>query len=374
VFSGMSMAISKVRSEVRRAATVLLGLVLVMLSGPYVSYARTWHISPDGSGDAPTIKAGIDSAAAGDTVLVACGTYYERGILMKSGVVLCSETGQADCATIDAEGISLVIDCINCLEPTEIVGFTIKNGWMPLWEYGGGMFCTNCPDLTVSHCTFLNNHADIGGGLSCEGTTLEIVDCVFRNNSAVSYGGGLFCMNHASVHLNRCVFDSNSTGWGGGIACVTATLWVKSCTFFGNEASVSEEYGEPGGGGVYIFGESETVVENTIIASSTSGEGIWCEDENVPEVWCCDIWGNTHGDWVGCVADRSGANGNFSEDPKFCDTQTGNFEVETCSPCLPGNHPDGYDCGVQVGAFLSGCECGAATEPTTWSSIKAMYR
>jgi hypothetical protein len=32
---------------------------------------------------------------------------------MKSGVVLCSETGHPDCATIDAQGITLVIDCIN---------------------------------------------------------------------------------------------------------------------------------------------------------------------------------------------------------------------------------------------------------------------
>jgi predicted outer membrane repeat protein len=357
------------------AARLFLPLLLIsLLLQSTVVPARTWHISPDGSGDASAIQAGLDSSTVGDTVLVACGTYYESGIPMKSGVVLCSETGQADCATIDAQRTSLVIICVNFHEPTEIVGFTLTNGWMPLWEYGGGMFCTGCTDLTVSHCTFLNNHADIGGGLSCEGTTLEMVDCVFRNNSAVSYGGGLFSMNNAWVNLNRCVFDSNSTGRGGGIACGTATLWVENCTLFGNRASVSEYYGEPGGGGLYIFGESATVLENTIIASSASGEGIWSEDENVPEVWCCDIWGNTHGDWVGCVADWFGVHGNFSEDPKFCDTQTGNFEVETCSPCLPGNHPDGYDCGVQVGAFLSGCECGAATEPTTWSSIKAMYR
>jgi hypothetical protein len=359
---------------VRGTAAAVLAFLAVMSGSPHVASPGMWHITPDGSGDAPTIQAGLDSASVGDTVLVACGTYYESGILMKSGVVLCSETGHPDCATIDAQGITLVIDCINCFDPTEIVGFTLKNGWLPWCEYGGAVFCTNCTDLTISRCTFLNNHADYGGGVSCGGTTLELVDCVFRNNSAVSYGGGLECGDHASVYLRGCIFDNNSAGWGGGIVCVTASLWIENCTFFGNRATASEYFGEPGGGSVYVFGESSVVLENTIIASSSSGEGIWCEDENVPEVSCCDIWGNAHGGWVGCIADRLGVDGNFSANPLFCNIETGDFQVETCSPCLPGNHPDGYECGVEVGAFLSGRECGAATEPTTWGSIKAIYR
>ena len=41
---------------------------------PCSASATTWHINAEGTGDAPTIQAGIDSSAVGDTVELACGT------------------------------------------------------------------------------------------------------------------------------------------------------------------------------------------------------------------------------------------------------------------------------------------------------------
>ena len=48
-------------------------LVLALLVYPTALGARTWYITPDGTGDAPTIQAGIDSASTGDIVELADG-------------------------------------------------------------------------------------------------------------------------------------------------------------------------------------------------------------------------------------------------------------------------------------------------------------
>lgn len=77
-------------------ATVLSCVLFLALSP--TAFAITWNVPTD----APTIQAGIDSASAGDTVLVACGTYYEHDIAMREGITLRSETGLPDCVVIDA--------------------------------------------------------------------------------------------------------------------------------------------------------------------------------------------------------------------------------------------------------------------------------
>ena len=51
-----------------------LVIVLTILVGFEPAWARTWNVLANTLGDAPTVQAGIDSAASGDTVLVHPGT------------------------------------------------------------------------------------------------------------------------------------------------------------------------------------------------------------------------------------------------------------------------------------------------------------
>lgn len=371
-----------------------LVMPLLLLALPATVSARTWYIEPGGSGDAPTIQAGIDSSVAGDTVLVACGVYFEHDIVMKSGICLRSETGHADCATIDAQGQSRVMYCAGIDSATRIEGLTITGGVArgdPPDNHGGGLYgmrsspgLSNCifegnaaggtggamnwhdhSSPVVTNCVFLGNSSHHAGAAYFQWlSSPTFIDCGFSGNSAD--WGGAITLSVGSCTFTNCTFSDNAATWGGGILCDNATVVLTNCTFFGNRAH-------------YIFGAgincswSQVTVRNTIIAFSTASRPVACHDSEVRFSYC-DVYGNAGGDWVGCIADQYGIYGNFSECPSFCHADADNFYLCDESPCAPGNHPHGYDCGL-IGAWEVGCSCGpSAAQPITWGSIKAMYR
>ena len=128
-----------------------------------------------------------------------------------------------------------------------------------------------------------------------------------------------------------------------------------------------------------ILSSSSPVIENTIIAFNVvagGGQGgdYLCElGASAPTLACCDVYGNVGGSWTGCIASQLGINGNFSAAPRFCDPNLGDFTLEARSPCLPGEHPAGVDCGL-IGAYGFGCEAPTPAEQMTWGEVKALHR
>ena len=79
----------------------------------------------------PTIQAGVDAAAGGDTVLVAPGIYYgppdsATCVVFNKGISLLSEAG-ADHTVIDGEGARRVVRSSTSASRT-LRGFTLRNG------------------------------------------------------------------------------------------------------------------------------------------------------------------------------------------------------------------------------------------------------
>ena len=98
-------------------------LLLLLCVG--ATQARTWHVPAF----APTVQAGIDSAQAGDDVLLAAGTYTrtsenatgESMLEMKPGIRLHSESGAA-ATLLDVEYVGRVMRCADVGDQVVIEG------------------------------------------------------------------------------------------------------------------------------------------------------------------------------------------------------------------------------------------------------------
>jgi hypothetical protein len=386
------------------AMRALLTFVTIMVISTSATTARTWFINPEGTGDAPTIQAGVDSTSAGDTVLVAAGTYIGVGNknidLTGKAVLVISESGP-EVTIVDCEGSGRGFYWGRLPDSSAVIvsrleGFTVTAGNVigEDDDMGGGIYhyCYHHSLATINNCIITGCSARMGGGITCRGTSPTISNClisdntgrgaagiyiydssplitgctIIRNSATTGSGGGVLCYGSSGILLNCIIAKNISATGGGGIWCGPDAMRIIGCTVAHNSAGGN-------GGGIY-FDAWSPIVENTIIAFSTQGEGIYCTYYSYPALSCCDIYGNAGGDWVGYIAGQYGVNGNFSACPSFCNTEIGDFHLCDESPCAPGNHPDGYECGL-IGAWDVGCSCGpSTTRITTWGGIKALYR
>ncbi len=335
-----------------RIAMAVMTTLIVMLGGVAAASARTWYILPDGSGQAATIQAGIDSAAAGDTVLLAAGTYTgvgnrDIGFLGKV-ITVTSESGR-DMTVVDCQelggGFTLASSSI-------LSGLTIRNAS----SYAvGGVYCPIGMSATISNNTIIGNRSDFCGGIYCDVASSPTIS---GNTISWNYNSGIVCDHLSSPVISGNTITGNYGYNGGGIFCyLGSTATISNNTICGNRADY--------GGGICCYPQSSPYISNTIVAFNTQGGGIHCFGglERYPTFTNCDIFGNVGGDGF-CGTDGGG---NISVDPLFCDRGSGNFMLCAGSPCV--NNP-GYG---QIGAFGVGCGY-TPVQSTTWGRIKNTFR
>jgi len=260
--------------------------------------ARTWRVTPDGGGDAPTIQAAIDSASAGDVVLLAAGTYAWASqdttggwmVRLKPDLTLRSESGAA--ATIlDGQHRGRAVRCLVAGNTISIEGLTIANCLAGILSdhlstptlsrcvvrnTGMGI---DCSDIIVRECEILNN----GGWPEQYGVGIRATGRLEMSNSRVTgnrttgtrdlFGGGIWA---SEAHLSDCWIEDNRvegivSAGGGGASVDRGT--ITRCVFVGNRASA---IGFSGGyclGGGLEAGEV-LVTDCVFIDNAANGGGV----------------------------------------------------------------------------------------------------
>lgn len=359
----------------RRLLLLLSTVTLIFL--PASVESRTWYVKVDGTGDAPTIQAAVDSAQDGDEVLVAAGTYTwtNQGTPLNGPMVdisievwLHSESG-AEATVLNAEDQGGLIQIINetvRIQPV-IEGFTLKNGSKDFQGSGAAILCGYCDptikdniiidnwtmyyggpiflydsDSVIEGNYFARNVSAAGwGGAICSWTDSDpiIIDNIFDDNFAQEEGGAIYCygasptITNNVIAWNRAIYE-----FGGGIYCRHYSSEIVNNTLVGNRSTV--------GAAIYLE-DCSPAISNNIIADSRDGTAVYCDSTSSPSITCNDFWANTAGDG-NCTLGSD----NFSADPMFCNEASEDFSLHKDSPCASANSPAG--CGL-VGALPVGC-------------------
>jgi parallel beta-helix repeat protein/predicted outer membrane repeat protein len=216
---------------------------------------------------------------------------------------------------------------------------------------GGIQLIQEDSDLYMEDCMVADHYAVDGAAIYLPNNHngirfMHLERCVFKNNHAANYGGAIYGSMADSINIRNCLFIHNSAAIGGAIYSDVRRELITGCTFYQNSAD----------SGAAIFINNNLYYQipnlnNNIFYNNNSGVAISCSPNGPPNISCTDIFGNPGGDWVGCIDSFANINGNFSADPRFCDTTSEDFRIRSTSPCAPANN----SCNALIGALGVGC-------------------
>ncbi|MFH1312583.1 MAG: C1 family peptidase [Candidatus Eisenbacteria bacterium] len=204
--------------------------VCIRLRGTELATTHTWHVPSD----AATIGEAVGLADAGDTVIVAPGTYSDGSILIDRAIVVMSVAGPE----------STVIDA--------------------------------GPTGPHEHVILFSS---VGSGARLRGFTFT--------GLINPYASGVVRIANSTPCIEACVIAGNNL-MGVGINIDDSSPHISECTIEGNTAIA----------GVYYTGGSGGELTRTIVSNTHGGDAITCLQGSDPLISCCDLYLNTRSDTV----------------------------------------------------------------------------
>ena len=362
-------------------AKTLLAVITVLFTAE-LSFARVINVP----GDQPTIQAGINAAANGDTVLVAPGIYRE--IINFSGkAITVTSSGGASVTIIDGRQQGSVVTFSTRETNSSVLnGFTLQNGnaaGSP--PEGGGVACY-FTSPTITNNIIQNNISSYegggigsyfgspiiinnlitnnavpnglqGGGIGIGGASqAQVIGNVISNNTTTSFGGGIGLYAAGPVLIeNNVISGNNGDSEGGGISIINA----------GGDGIILQNLidgnSSQDGNGIYwgqapavladntitdgplsqgnstisadLFAGMIGISNNIIVAAGGSTYAFSCNEDDFPHNLASfnDVFSAKGNPYGGMCTNQTGMAGNISADPKFV---ANGFSLQPSSPAI----------------------------------------
>ena len=205
--------------------------------------------------------------------------------------------------------------------------------WEAAFARGGGIYCTGSSP-TITKCIISDNSvacdgdvlccsANTGAGIYCEGpdSLVTIRDCIISNNICGMFNmpsGGGISSNGASLVIENCIISENDGRFdGGGIHCINSPLLeITNSTIAWNLAGLH-------GSGIHFL-NTPTEITNSIIWGNYVSQQIYGAEE-LSDITYSDV----EGGWPG--------EGNIDVYPLF---GSADYRLTVFSPCIDAGDPE----------------------------------
>ena len=260
-----------------KTSAIIVGLILFFVN---ISFSAIINVP----GDSTTIQSAINGTSAGDTVLVAPGTYTEIITYPTHRIIVYTSQGPDSTFIQHPGGAEDLINIGDSDSGSVFAGFSVNNV-----QDGDNLI----------HASGIAEYFEIKGNRFIA----DSVDDIIRGD------------NNASLDVQRNVFSNSAKG------NIIVTLGP-DCRFINNTV-------DGGRRGLAIFGLNATILNNIIV--NIDQYGIYDTHES-SIIDYNDCWNNgSHND--------PGLNG-ISVNPLFENPSNYNYQLNENSPCIDAGHPD----------------------------------
>lgn len=253
----------------------LIALALLVSPIPTHSAGTTRYVATTGTDSgkcaksaAPcrTIEYAVTHAAAGDTIMVAAGTYQE---VVTISINLTLVGHDASDTLLDGGGTMGNLLTVSSGAKVKASNFGIQNAKL-VGDAGAAVL--NSGNLTLLHINIQHNHTgsgstpnDNGAGFYNQGK-LKVRFALITDNHADNNGGAFYNTPSHSLTISNAIIESGSAFHGGAIYNESGTVTVKNTSILQNNATAS-------GGAIYNYNSGATMTLTGVDLSQNSAPG-----------------------------------------------------------------------------------------------------